>query len=186
MTKTNILQQLFAYFGKYPDFSGVMKNFQLEDSASAEYVSFKSTIAIMSEKSLYPDIKDFVFGATDESVKKKIDALDGIYMFLDYGAILSQTDDLNRKSDAFDVAVTLATTNNAENNDPIEELLTLDKLLTISNAIVGDLRSRRRTDSDTFVKMIDFPVNIIPFSSAELHNSYGWTVMFKITGTDIM
>lgn len=186
MTKTKILQQLFAYFGKYPDFEGVMKNFQLEDSASAEYVSFKSTIVALPEKSIFPELKDFVFGATDDSVKKKVEALEGMYMFLDYGAVLSQRDTLDRKTDAFDVAVTLASTNNGENNDPIEELLTLDKLLTISNAIISDLRYRRKTESDTFVRMIDFPVNIIPFSSAELHNSYGWTVMFKITGTDIM
>lgn len=184
MTQGNILRQVFLFFAKYPLYQGVINNFVLASSASTEYVALKKLVEEMAEKSICPEIKDYVFGATDSAVKSKIDTLEDIYMFVDYGAVLSQLDELNRKTDAFDIAITVAHTNNGENNDTIEEVLIEDKMLDIITRIEKDMRARRGEDS--FAHAIEYPVNIVPFYSADLHNSYGWTMIFKITGTDII
>lgn len=173
---------MFIYFAKYPDYEGVINNFKLTN-ASEEYLQFKESVESMDSRSLLPEIKDYVFSVSDAAIKTKIETLRDCFLFVDYGAILSTTNQLNVKDDIMDMAITIARTNNGTGIDPIEELVKVDKMLNLIKRIRNDMRN---DSEDSFVKMIQFPADIVPYFSAELYNSYGWTLIFKIKGVNFI
>lgn len=61
-------------------------------------------------------------------------------------------------------------------------MLQTDRLRVIA-AIRDDMRS---DDSDSFIRRMMFPNEITPFFARELSNSYGWTLMFKMIGVDLV
>lgn len=63
------------------------------------------------------------------------------------------------------------------------EILITEQLLDIITQIRQELREDR---SDPFVQRLSFPNDITPFFARELSNSYGWTLMFNITGIDMV
>ena len=44
----------------------------------------------------------------------------------------------------------------------------------------------RNDKSDSFINRLQFPNEITPFFARELSNSYGWTLMFKMEGIDMI
>lgn len=173
---------MFIYFAKYPAYEGVINNFKLTN-ASDEYLQFKNNVESMAHRSLLPEIKDYVFSVSDVAIKKKIETIRDFFLFVDYGAVLSTINHINVKDDVMDMAITIARTNNGTGIDPIEELVKVDQMLNLIKQIRDDMRND--TD-DSFVKMIQFPADIVPYFSAELYNSYGWTLIFKIKGVNFI
>lgn len=179
---TTLLQDTFLYFAKYPAHLGVMKFFN-KNSADPAYVALKESCQVLPVKDKFPEITDYIFGVNETSVKRKIESIKGIYLFVDYGNINSAEDIRNVKHDTFHMAVTVAQPTSSSSFDLAEELVISDKLLTIISSIRNEMRQDKE---DPFVRRIIFPNDITPFFARELSNSYGWTLMFQLKGVDLV
>ena len=177
----NILADTFKYFAKYPSLEAVEKFFN-RGTHSAEYQQLYDTVLPLTT-GLYPDITDYIFGVNEDSVKKRIASVRNIYLFVDYGNITSVTDNRDVKRDEFNLAITIAKPTATSSFDQAEELLISDKLLQMVCSIRRDMREDRE---NAYVKRLVFPNEISPFFARELSNSYGWTLMFKMNGIDMI
>lgn len=179
--KGRVLQDIFLFFARYPKIEGVLSNFTIK-TGSLEYTKFQQEVEGLTKHSIYPEIKDYVFGIDEKEIAKKIQLIRGLYLFVDYGVISTNLDNMNVKHDEMDFAITIAQPNK-ENVNPILQLLEIDNMLSIMSKIRDDIR---RCKDNPFVKMLSFPNDIIPFDSPGLSKSYGWTMVFKVKGVDIV
>ncbi len=176
-----ILQEIFHYFCKYPSKSAIEKFFN-KSNPTPEYEEMK-TKAINACEEIFPKITDYIFGVNDEQVKAQISQVKDIYLFIDYGNITSKLDRFDVKEDVMQLAVTVAKPLSSATYDQAEEILITEQLLEIMASIRRELREDR---SDPFIKRLSFPNDITPFFARELSNSYGWTLMFNISGIDMV
>lgn len=176
-----ILQDIFHYFSKYPSVNAINKFFN-KSTSSQDYEEMKAK-ALGACKEIFPEITDFIFGVDETHVQNQISQVKGIYLFIDYGNITSKVDKLNVKSDSMQLAITVAKPLSSGTYDQAEEILITEQLLKIISSIRKDLREDR---SDPFVQRLSFPNDITPFFARELSNSYGWTLMFNISGIDMV
>jgi len=179
---TKLLQETFLYFAKYPLHDGAMKFFN-KSTADPSYVALKQSCQDLPVKNKFPEISDYIFGINEQSIKKRIESIRGIYLFIDYGNINSVEDTKNVKYDNFHMAVTVAQPTSSTSFDLAEELILSDKLLSIISSIRDEMRYDK---TDSFIKRIVFPNDITPFFARELSNSYGWTLMFQLKGVDLI
>ncbi len=178
-----ILEDTFLFFARYPDHAGVLKNFNRK-SSDERYVYLKDSADNLPVKSLYPEIKDYVFGVSDEAVKKRISTIQGLYLFVDYGNIRTTENYLKVKKDSFDLSLTIAKPFSSNAGlDGIDELLTIDRTLELLSMIKTDLLENRE---DPYVRKLTIPTEIIPFSSRELSNSFGFSLVFQLEGIDMI
>ena len=176
-----ILQDIFHYFCRYPS-STAVNNFFNRNSTMKGYHEMKARSLVACEEK-FPEITDYIFGVNEDQIKKQISQVKGIYMFIDYGNISSREDRLKVKEDTMQLAVTVAKPISSGSYDLAEEILITEQLLGIIAAIRKEMREDR---SDPFVKRLSFPHDITPFFARELSNSYGWTLMFNISGIDMV
>ncbi len=178
-----ILQDIFHYFAKYPSQQAVNKFFNRKNASSLDSYAQMKAKALTACKEIYPEITDYIYGVNEDQVKKQISQVRGIYLFIDYGNITSRVDRLNVKEDVMQLAVTIAKPISSGTFDMAEEILITEQLLQIMTSIRDDMRNDR---SDPFIKRLTFPYDITPFFARELSNSYGWTLMFNISGIDMV
>jgi hypothetical protein len=180
----SLLKDAFVYFAKFPAHAGVMLSFNRDTSEFSTYAAFKAEIEARAEQSIIPAITDYIFGIDEATVLKKIKSVTGIYLFVDYGALTVNVDQVNRHTTEFQLAITVAKPIDPENMDFAEEVLLGDQLLahiqTIRDKMLADQREV------PWVKDLTFPQEITPVFIRELANSVGWTMMFRKTGIGIL
>lgn len=185
MTST-LIRDTFTYFAKFPLKGGVMKNFTMNSSLAYEgYDTLKSTINALSPNSLITGLDDYVFGADIVSVIKRIEQFTGIYLFVDYGNISDNLLEPMRTEQAdFNIAVTVARKQRPNDNDNIEQILLADKTL----AMISQIKDIAKEDSKSmvFAKRLIFPAELTPWFAADLFNSTGWTMSFRIRGVHLI
>ncbi|OJV17906.1 MAG: hypothetical protein BGO30_08160 [Bacteroidetes bacterium 41-46] len=178
-----ILEDTFLFFARYPEHSGVMKNFNKKSQAE-RYLSFKSAAQALNIKSTYPEITDYVFGVSDEAVKKRISTIQGLYLFVDYGNIRTTENSYKVKKDSFDLSLTIAKPFSSNAGfDSIEELIEIDRALELLALIKTNISENRE---DPYVKKLTLPTEIIPFASKELSNSFGFSMVFQLEGIEMI
>jgi hypothetical protein len=181
MDTQNILIDIFRYFTQFVGRDGVLRNFTA--GRGDTYTGLKNHCQALPEAGIFPDITDYVFGVNETSVEKRIGSIKGIYLFIDYGNFQTSQNANNVKTDELRLAVTLAKPLKIETIDLAAEVLLADRLLNIIRAI----RRRIINDKDdNFVRRLTFPSEITPWYSRELNNSTGWTMLFKLSGIDIL
>ena len=179
-----ILQDILHYFAKYPSRNAVNKFFNRKNtSAGIDSYNQMKTTALAACKDMFPEITDYIFGVNEDQVKKQISQVKGIYLFIDYGNITTRVDRLNVKEDVMQLAVTVAKPISSGTYDMAEEILITEQLLQIITSIRNEMRDDR---SDPFIKRLTVPHDITPFFARDLSNSYGWTLMFNISGIDMV
>jgi hypothetical protein len=172
------LQDIFTYFAKFPQKAGVLELFNRSASDHfPAYASLKTGISALDPHSLIPGIQDYVFGIDEQSIKKRIEEISGTYLFVDYGNIASQEDNLKRRTDEILIAITVATPLHINALDMVEQVLLADQALDYLLQIMAIMRQDSRCSP--FVKQLTFPVEITPFLARELSDSTGWTMVVK-------
>ena len=181
MDTQNILIDIFRYFARFVGRDGVLRNFTA--GRGDAYTELKNGCQALPEAGLFPDVTDYVFGVNETSVEKRINNIKGIYLFIDYGNFQTSQGPNKVKTDELHLAVTVAKPLNIETIDLAAEVILADRLLNITRAI-----RRRLIDDkdDNFVRRLTFPSEITPWYSRELNNSTGWTMLFKLTGIDLL
>ncbi|TAJ13055.1 hypothetical protein DMA11_10340 [Marinilabiliaceae bacterium JC017] len=180
-----LIIDLITYFGKFPTREAVLNLFNRSNSNFPGYEPLKTAVAGMDPHSLLPGITGFVVGVNEEVIKKHISGFKGIYLFIDYGSINIERDELQRENGAFNLAATLAYPYNPNEHDSIEAILlaqqTLELLRSIRKRMLDDQRC-----GVPWLKDITFPQEISPWYSRELHNSTGWTMVFQKKGIELV
>lgn len=178
------LRDIFLYFAKFPEKSGVLELFNRSESdLYPDYAVLKAEIENLAIHSLVPGIKEYVFGVNEDSVKARIKELDGTYLFVDYGHIMTTEDNYDRHTDDMLISLTLATPYKIEKLDMVEQVFMADAALEMLLRI----RTQMMADSECpFVKHLTFPTEITPFFARELSDSTGWTMVFKRRGVEMI
>ena len=144
-------------------------------------VGFIALAYYYDRKEFYKPILQFIgFGIINFII---FSSYNYILNFIDYGNIASSTNSYDVKTDALQLAVTVAKPISSNSYDQAEEILITEDLLNIIARIREDMRYDR---SDPFVRRLTFPNDITPFFARELSNSFGWTLMFQLKGIDLL
>lgn len=181
----SLINDMITYFAQFPLKAGVLKNFNRKVSELPEYEALKTQLTNLDPHSLLPDIKDFVIGVNEGVVAKTIGDIKDIYLFVDYGSIDVDRDDLYRENGTFNIAVTVAVPYFKNELDCMEDMILAERTLKL----MQDIRNKMIADQKQqcpYVKNISFPHEITPWYSREFHNSTGWTMVFQKTGIELI
>lgn len=186
MINITLLKETFLYFAKFPALAGVQRNFNISEGNSdfSGYDTFLNEVSNLATHSLIPGIVEYVFGVDELLVKKRIEDITGVYLFVDYGNITTVKNDIGNRLSEFVVAVTVARPIKQDDMDFSESVLLGDLMLSY----LATIKEQMETDSPLCkaVREITFPVEITPWFSRELFNSTGWTMLFTKTGTNLV
>lgn len=181
-----MLLDLFTYFAKFPQNSGIIKGIATKgESSMEEYATTLDILGKMEEKELVPEIQNYVYGQSFDELKQRIDKLTGSFLFVDYGEVDMQDDGRRSFECTQRIAVTVAQ-KLSSNADMLERVIvndrTLQMLSKVHARIMADVESEGLywMDRESITNC-----EIIPFVSAELQ-SYGWTLMLSARGADIL
>ena len=169
-------EKIFLSFARFPDHDGVMKIFNRGTSIQfpVEYAALKTATENLTEKSVVPQIKDFVFGVTEDIVTKVIQNFTGFYLLVDYGQMEVSRDGFEIQDQSFFVSITVAHPMTGSSPDIVEETIIADLCLDYLAAIRTHLIAQ---DRDRILAEVTFPHDLIPFQAPTANNSVGWTII---------
>lgn len=176
-----ILKDIFLYMSQFVPKAAVCKLFVL--GSGKGYDSLRREAMTAPDHNRIEHITDFIFGIDDEAVRKRISAVTGLYMFVDYSTISSSISTIDVKTDSFRLAVTVAHPT-PEDQDQATELLWQDRALSVMRCIRRQMRDD--FDRQKAVFWLEFPTTIQPFVAHQLANSIGWTMEFDVRGIDMV
>lgn len=132
---------------------------------------------------LIPEIENLVFGQSYDDVKKRVDAITGNYLFIDFGEFTSSRDSRNSISDEQKLAATLAMKLN-DTADMVEVAIASDITLSLLASFRQQLIQDSQSENIPWIKTISDNHDIVPFVSPEF-KSIGWTLMFSSSAADL-
>lgn len=181
-----MLLDLFTYFAKFPQNSGIIKGIATKgESSMEEYATTLDILGKMEEKELVPEIQNYVYGQSFDELKQRIDKLTGSFLFVDYGEVDMQDDGHGSFECTQRIAVTVAQKLSG-NADMLERVIVNDRTLQMVSKIHARIMADVETEGLYWMDRESITnCEIIPFVSAELQ-SYGWTLMLSAKGADIL
>lgn len=181
-----MLLDLFTYFAKFPQNSGIIKGIATKgESSMEEYATTLDILGKMEEKELVPEIQNYVYGQSFDELKQRIDKLTGSFLFVDYGEVDMQDDGHGSFECTQRIAVTVAQ-KLSSNADMLERVIVNDRTLQMVSKIHARIMADVETEGLYWMDRESITnCEIIPFVSAELQ-SYGWTLMLSARGADIL
>jgi hypothetical protein len=181
-----MLLDLFTYFAKFPQNSGIIKGIATKgESSMEEYATTLDILGKMKEKELVPEIQNYVYGQSFDELKQRIDKLTGSFLFVDYGEVDMQDDGHRSFECTQRIAVTVAQ-KLSSNADMLERVIVNDRTLQMLSKVHARIMADVETEGLYWMDRESITnCEIIPFVSAELQ-SYGWTLMLSARGADIL
>ena len=181
-----MLLDLFTYFAKFPQNSGIIKGIATKgESSMEEYATTLDILGKMEEKELVPEIQNYVYGQSFDELKQRIDKLTGSFLFVDYGEVDMQDDGHRSFECTQRIAVTVAQ-KLSSNADMLERVIVNDRTLQMLSKVHARIMADVDTEGLYWMDRESITnCEIIPFVSAELQ-SYGWTLMLSAKGADIL
>lgn len=181
-----MLLDLFTYFAKFPQNSGIIKGIATKgESSMEEYATTLDILGKMEEKELIPEIQNYVYGQSFDELKQRIDKLTGSFLFVDYGEVDMQDDGHRSFECTQRIAVTVAQ-KLSSNADMLERVIVNDRTLQMLSKVHARIMADVETEGLYWMDRESITnCEIIPFVSAELQ-SYGWTLMLSARGADIL
>ncbi|MDR1524744.1 MAG: hypothetical protein LBS79_05750 [Tannerella sp.] len=137
-----MILKLFEYFAKFPAREGVLSAFANGKSDLPFYNSLLEKMKSLPPSGTIPDIKNYIFGADMDTVKRRIDAVTCTYLFIDFGEFESDRDSRNTITDTLHMAATVAA-KVSDVMDIVERAVISDTTL----ALISELRTRIYADS---------------------------------------
>jgi len=181
----SILREAFLYFAKFPRLDGVISSmFRTGKTDITGYTDLNNELIALETHSLIPEIRNLLFSANEDKLKKSIEDTAGIFMLLDYGQLSCSQDQVMRLNDEIEFGIIIARKIDPDKYDMAEILLIQDELLNLTRKV----REQMIQDSKyhPFVKQISFPHKINPWYARELQNATGFSMMFSKTGIDMV
>ena len=130
-----MLLDLFTYFAKFPQNSGIIKGIATKgESSMEEYATTLDILGKMEEKELVPEIQNYVYGQSFDELKQRIDKLTGSFLFVDYGEVDMQDDGHRSFECTQRIAVTVAQ-KLSSNADMLERVIVNDRTLQMLSKV---------------------------------------------------
>ena len=178
-----VILDSLKYFAQFPSRSGVLDMFTNGSSSSfSAYSEVMQFIASLPDARI-PKIGGFVFGQSFDHVKRRIDALTGTYLFVDFGEFSSSRDPMNSITDTQKMAATVAM-KLTDAADLVEVALATDQTLELTARLRQLLIDDTYGDRCPWLNPISDKHDIVPFISSEF-KSVRWTLMFTTTAADL-
>ena len=175
-----IITELLTYFAQFVPKDVLAEMFLMNNAAG--YAELKEDLRQLPTSRVIPDIKCFIFGPDEESVRERISSARGLYLFVDYGEATSYIDRWDVKTDKMHLSVTVAVPTPEDTDQPSLALLQ-DKTLQI----VKTIRDAMRCDSygDPSLEWLPMEASTVtPFIAKALAGSTGWTLEWNARFTD--
>ncbi len=178
-----LIKDLYLYFAQFVPIATLRKTFIYPDGS--EYEAFSREVLTSESEFRIDGIDDFIFGIDEERVLKRISAVTGVFLFVEYSQIESRINEkVDRKDDSFHVAITVAHPVPTD-RDQLSEAIWQDQTLEI----ISRIRATIREDWDALVwsKLLEisFPNRLQPFNAPHLNHSMGWTMECDFKGVDL-
>jgi hypothetical protein len=179
-----MILNLFEYFAKFPVREGVLSAFANGKSDQPFYNDLLKRMKSLPPAGEMPDIKDYIFGADMDTVKRRVDAVTGTYLFIDFGEIDSERDSRNAIKDTLRMAATVAA-KVSDVMDTVERAIISDITLSLINELRARIYADSGSDTSPWLQELSFKHSIVPFIVPELQ-SVGWSIVFTSQGADIL
>lgn len=176
------IRDLFLYFARF------VPKAALRDAFT--FSGHDGSAALLQECLALPDdavqapVTAFIFGPDEDSVRERISAAPGMYLFVDYSAATSYIDSMDVKTDKMHIGITVAVPTPDDIDQPSRMLIQDDTL-----AVVKAIRDRMRADSDADPSLEWLPMEastITPFLAKALAGSTGWLLEWNIKLIDTL
>jgi hypothetical protein len=178
-----LTQDIFLAFSRFVSPAGREAIFVKGASPFTGYDALLQQVKDMDSTYVIPDLNDYVFGANDTAINKRIAGLHSYFLFLDYGSISSSLDAINRIHDSFSLAITIAYPLADFDGDLVEQVIIsdscLDKLLSIRRELIKEEKERY------WLKDMAANHTIVPWIHKE-RQCIGWTILFDRQGFDML
>ncbi len=177
-----MILDLFKYFAKFPEKSGVMAMATMGTSKMAGYQELIGWINNLPDQCLIPDLNNYVYGQSLDDLKSRLTNLFGSWLFVDYGEF-STTSNSNSMRTTEKIAITIAR-KITDTSDQLEKLIVAESTLDMLRHLYAHMISDAEKD-DLFFSSRENIINsdIVPFVAYEL-NSVGWTLMIDCDASD--
>ncbi len=179
-----LIKDIFMFFARFPQKAGVLEMFTNGRSDLPEYTQWMQEVNNLPDDPLLGDIKHYVMGVDPENVVSRISTFSDCFLFVDYGQIENEIDRVNNRRESWIIAITIAYPSRDSNNDLVERAIKSDRAL--------DLLCRLRHILIQEEKCIPWLKNfqadhiITPWVSDDMASSYGWTVIIRRQGFDLL
>ncbi len=172
-----LITDIIKYFAKFPDTTGIMKNFSRTAGRETGYDTLKAYFQSLTSP-LLPEIKDYVFGSDEDIVTERIRTMKDYFLFVEYGRIsLAAPDNLRVRNGSFFLAFTVAKPFNMPGRDPAEEMIISDTCLDL---VIQILQTIKDDDDIKCIKtrLMDSAVEISPVVPEMFYQNIGWVATF--------
>jgi hypothetical protein len=173
-----ILTDIIKYFAKFPDTTGIMKNFSRTTSQEAGYDTLKTYMSGLTSP-LLPQIKDYIFGQDETIVTNRVRTMKDYFLFVEYGRIqISAPDHVRVRDGSLFLAFTVAKPFNNAGRDSAEELIISDACLDLVMQILQTIK-----DDDEVTcpinRYLDSTIELSPVIPELFYQNIGWVVTFS-------
>ena len=175
-----IIRDIFLYFAQFVP-KDVLRDAFLINNAPGWNTLLQDCLALPDTR-VIPGITSFIIGPDEESVRQRITAAAGMYIFVDYGAATSYIDSMDVKTDKMHIGITCAVPT-AEDSDQPSLVLFQDETLSVLKTI----RDAMRSDSYDDPSLEWLPMeasSVSPFLAKALAGSTGWMLEWNAKFTD--
>jgi hypothetical protein len=179
-----MILKLFEYFAGFPARDGVISAFANGKSDLPFYNELLGRIRALPPAGKMPDVKSYVFGPDLDSVKRRVDAITGTYLLIDFGEIESDRDNRNSIADTLRMAATIAI-KVSDLTDIVERAVIFDLTLSLINELRARIYADSLRDTSPWLQELSFKQSIVPFIVPELQ-SVGWSILFNSQGADML
>jgi hypothetical protein len=187
MSLTNyptILTPAFEYFAKYPKKEGMLNVFKRGTSPLPEYAEIKARLQTLDPHSLVPQITNYLFSVNDDALKKQVENINGTFLFLDYGGLNTNKDQLQRLNDTVEFGLIVAEKMKPEDSDSVEMIIRIEYMLVYIRKIREQMIADQKCSP--FVKKLSFPHRIDPWYARDMSHATGWSMLFQQQGIDLI
>lgn len=177
-----IIRDIFLYFAQFVPKDVLADAFLLNNAPG--YNELKEACLALPDDRTIPSISSFIIGPDEESVRERISAARGMYVFIDYGAATSYIDSMDVKTDKMHIGITCAITT-PEDTDQPSLVLFQDQTLSV----IKTMRDAMRADSynDPSIEWLPMEASSVsPFMAKALAGSTGWMLEWNAKFTDLL
>lgn len=177
-----VIKDIFKYFAQFIPKAALQDMFLMNNATG--YADLKQELMELPDTRIIPDIKCFIFGPDEDSVRERISNAKGLYLFVDYTSATSYINSLDVKTDKMHIGITCAIPT-PEDTDQPSLVLHQDKTLSVLKTI----RDAMREDSASDPSLEWLPMEastITPFIAKAMAGSTGWVLEFNAQFTNAL
>lgn len=179
-----IISDLFEYFALFVPKSALQKVFHDPTYRKSDYNTLKPRILNADDTRRFNEgtVTDYIFGTDEEYIRRRLEAVSGPYLFVEYSAITSYINAYDVKIDKMHIGATMALPT-PEDADQFAMAMVMDEILQNMKT----MRDTMRSDYDLGkIWLPQEASTLTPFHAKQFANSNGWTLEWNAEFIDLV